>query len=51
MPSKFISRPKDCKPSRSLCPFAVWGLDILGPFPRAQGSYRYLYIVIDKFTK
>jgi hypothetical protein len=20
-------------------PFAVWGLDILGPFPRAQGGY------------
>jgi transposase InsO family protein len=32
-------------------PFAVWGLDILGPFPRAQGSYRYLYVAIDKFTK
>jgi transposase InsO family protein len=30
-------------------PFAVWGLDILGPFPRAQGGY--LYIVVDKFTK
>ena len=23
-------------------PFAVWGLDILGPFPRAPGGYRYL---------
>jgi transposase InsO family protein len=32
-------------------PFAVWGLDILGPFPRAQGRYRYLYVTIDKFTK
>jgi hypothetical protein len=32
-------------------PFAVWGLDILGPFPRVQGGYRYLYIAIDKFTK
>ena len=31
--------------------FAVWGLDILGPFPRAPGGYRYLYIAIDKFTK
>jgi transposase InsO family protein len=26
------------------------GLDILGPFPRAQGGYRYLYVAIDKFT-
>jgi ribonuclease HI len=32
-------------------PFAVWGLDILGPFPRAVGKYRYLYVAIDKFTK
>jgi transposase InsO family protein len=31
--------------------FAVWGLDILGPFPRAEGGYRYLYVAIDKFTK
>jgi transposase InsO family protein len=29
----------------------VWGLDILGPFPRAIGGYLYLYVVIDKFTK
>jgi transposase InsO family protein len=31
--------------------FVVWGLDILGPFPRAVGGFRYLYIVIDKFTR
>jgi transposase InsO family protein len=35
-------------PSRS---FAVWGLDIMGPFPRAIGGYQYLYVIIDKFTK
>nr|CAE03595.1 OSJNBa0087O24.18 [Oryza sativa Japonica Group] len=28
-----------------------WGLDILGPFPRGQGSYRFLFVAIDKFTK
>jgi transposase InsO family protein len=32
-------------------PFAIWGLDILGLFPRAQGGYRYLYVTIEKFTK
>jgi hypothetical protein len=32
-------------------PFAVLGLDILGPFPRAIGGYRYLYVAIEKFTK
>jgi hypothetical protein len=45
------------QPSRGLqtiplsWPFAVWGMDILGPFPRAAGGYRYLYVAIDKFTK
>jgi hypothetical protein len=32
-------------------PIAVCELDILGPFPRAVGGYRYLYVAIDKFTK
>jgi transposase InsO family protein len=32
-------------------PFAVWGIDILGPFPKAVGGYEYLYVAIDKFTK
>jgi hypothetical protein len=32
-------------------PFAVWGLDIVGPFPRAVGGYRFLYVAIHKFTK
>jgi len=32
-------------------PFAVWGVDILGPFSQAVGRYRFLYVAIDKFTK
>nr|ABA98939.1 transposon protein, putative, unclassified [Oryza sativa Japonica Group] len=32
-------------------PFAVWGLDILGPFKRAPGGFEYLYVAIDKFPK
>ena len=31
--------------------FSVWGLDILGTFPRAVGGFEYLYVAIDKFTK
>nr|ABA95990.1 retrotransposon protein, putative, unclassified [Oryza sativa Japonica Group] len=27
------------------------GLDILGPFSRGQGGYRFLFVAIDKFTK
>ena len=32
-------------------PFSVWGVDILGPFPRAVGGYRILYVAFNKFTK
>jgi hypothetical protein len=32
-------------------PFAVWRVDILGPFPRAVGGYHFLFVAIDKFTK
>lgn len=32
-------------------PFAVWGLNILGPFNAARGGYQHLYVAIDKFTK
>ena len=31
--------------------FAVWGLDILGPVPKAVGAYEWLYVAINKFTK
>nr|AAT85795.1 hypothetical protein [Oryza sativa Japonica Group] len=32
-------------------PFSCWGLDILGPFPRGQGGYKFLFVMIEKFTK
>ena len=32
-------------------PFAQWGLDIVGPFPKAAGNKRYLLVDIDYFTK
>ena len=32
-------------------PFATWGIDIWGPFPRAWGGYRFLIVAIDTFTK
>ena len=49
-PSRSISRLSAGRPYLSW-PFAGWGLDILGPFPREPGGYRYLYVAIDKFTK
>ncbi|XP_074377335.1 uncharacterized protein LOC141718858 [Apium graveolens] len=35
----------------SRIPFAVWGIDIMGPFPRAKGDLRYVLVVIDYITK
>ena len=31
--------------------FATWSIDILGPFPKAWGGYRFLIVAIDTFTK
>jgi hypothetical protein len=31
--------------------FAVWGLDLLGPFKTAPGGLTHLLVVVDKFTK
>ncbi|XP_077251725.1 uncharacterized protein LOC143890939 [Tasmannia lanceolata] len=32
-------------------PFAMWGMDLLGPFPKAPGGHTMLYVAIDYFTK
>ena len=32
-------------------PFAVWGLDIVGPFKTARGGLTHLLVAVDKFTK
>jgi hypothetical protein len=31
--------------------FAMWGLDLLGPFKKAPGGLTHLLVVDDKFTK
>ena len=31
--------------------FAQWGLDILGPFPRATGNRRFVLVAVEYFTK
>ena len=38
-------------PVSSPWPFAQWGLDILGPFPRAPGNRRFVLVAVDYFTK
>ena len=32
-------------------PFAVWGLDMVGPFRTARGGLTHLLVAVDKFTK
>ncbi|WVZ51268.1 hypothetical protein U9M48_002425 [Paspalum notatum var. saurae] len=32
-------------------PFAVWGLDMVGPFRKAPGGFTHLFDAVDKFTK
>lgn len=34
----------------SPCPFAKWGIDILGPFPPVNGNKKFVLVVIDYFT-
>ena len=36
---------------RLLGPDAVWGLDLVGPLPKAPGGYTHLLVAIDKFSK
>ena len=38
-------------PLSSPQPFAQWGLDIVGPFPKALGNKKYLLVSTDYFTK
>ena len=32
-------------------PFAVWGLDMVGPFKRSKDKKTHLLVAVDKFTK
>jgi len=32
-------------------PFAVWGLDLVGPLQKATGGYTHLLVAVDKFSK
>jgi hypothetical protein len=32
-------------------PFAVWGLNMVGPFKPARGKMTHILVMVDKFTK
>ncbi|GJU96892.1 reverse transcriptase domain-containing protein [Tanacetum coccineum] len=38
-------------PITSSWPFYKWGIDISGPFPKAQGKVKFLIVAVDYFTK
>ena len=38
-------------PISSPRPFAQWGLDIVGPFPRVTRNQRFVLVAVDYFTK
>jgi ribonuclease HI len=41
----------DLQPLVSPWPFAQWGMDLVGPLPRATGNRRWLIVATDYFTK
>ena len=32
-------------------PFALWGLDLIGPMPEGKGQVKYAVVAVDYFTK
>ena len=47
----FISQGGVLNPLSKPWPFAQWGLDIVGPFPKAPRNKRWLLVGINYFTK
>ncbi|XP_021757974.1 uncharacterized protein LOC110723010 [Chenopodium quinoa] len=43
--------PNDLTPILNPIPFALWGMDIVGSFPSATGSRKFLLVAVDYFTK
>ncbi|KAK3022653.1 hypothetical protein RJ639_045419 [Escallonia herrerae] len=52
---RFASIPKQAPNPltmmKSPIPFAMWGMDILGPFPLASAQHKFVIVAIDYFTK
>ncbi|XP_017225028.1 uncharacterized protein LOC108201246 [Daucus carota subsp. sativus] len=38
-------------PSVSPCPFFMWGMDIVGPLPKALGQKQFIIVAVDYHTK
>ena len=48
-----MSRKPSALPASILSPipFAIWGIDIMGPFPKAKAELQYVMVAIDYMTK
>ncbi|XP_063949889.1 uncharacterized protein LOC135152732 [Daucus carota subsp. sativus] len=48
-----VPRQQPAMPSSifSPIPFALWGIDIMGPFPKAKSELQYVMVAIDYMTK
>ncbi|KAK0596160.1 hypothetical protein LWI29_013303 [Acer saccharum] len=47
-----IHQPPECLQSiTSPWPFAIWGIDLIGPMPTAPGGAKHAIVAIDYFTK
>jgi hypothetical protein len=33
------------------CPFACWGLDMIGPFKPALRNFKFVFVLVHKFSK
>ena len=51
MPSKIHQPASALKTIPITWPFAVWGLDMVGPFKPARGNMTHILVLVDKFTK
>jgi hypothetical protein len=47
----YLAPPVELTSLVSPWPFAWWGIDLLGPFPKAAGQLKYLVSAIDYSTK
>jgi hypothetical protein len=43
--------PEKLTPITSPWPFVKWGVDIVGPMPIRKGSWKFLVVAADYFTK
>ena len=45
------SHPEKLASMTSPWPFAVWGIDLIGPLPTARPAFKYAVVAVDYFTK